>query len=259
MNNGLFTYFLHSPAKFVSRPLTFVNGLSGLSGGFSSLYAVRAEDAEALKQAGSTEGFKGVVYNERLWLDFDSEEASERAGCRLEEMGYDYIAYHTGGRGVHFGILRGTAPSHLLPLQDRAWAKGNFPECDTSIYSHLHLFRVPGGEHEATGKPKQLIVEARTGRSLELPPYEKPILSGVDMGYGTFDVSIFDIPRVMLNSVPAENGHRQHQLVRLVYALKDEALVDLGSALFWVNEVNKMFREPKPQEEVDRLVRGIYG
>jgi hypothetical protein len=249
-------YYLVTPGRLYEPSPTFVHA-SGLPQhrGYSSLYAVSKEQAEAIQQEGTTKGFKGVVWSERLWLDFDSYEAAERAGEKLDACGYDFIAYDTGGRGMHFGILRNALPSHLLPNRDKAWARAHFPEADTSIYTHLHLFRLPGAIHERTGRTKHL-VHRQPGKPLLLPPLPKEAQGVVPDSSG--EASIFNLQRVMANTLPANNGERHHQLVRLVYALRDDAQVSRDTALWWIHEANKLHREPKTFEELERVLASIY-
>lgn len=70
--------------------------------------------------------------------------------------------------------------------------------------------------------------------------------------------SIFDCFRVVANSVPCKNGERHPQLIRLIYALRDEAQVGFSEACWWASEVNKLFEEPKEDHEIEKAVRSIY-
>ena len=229
-------------------------------GGFASLYSVSPEDAKAIEQEGTVARYCGVVWSERLWLDADSDEAAASVKEKLDEMGLDYIAYHTGNRGGHFGILRPIEPSHLLPQRDKAWASAHFGGLvDLSLYTHLHLFRLPGTRHAKTGLPKELVLDVR-GKALQLPKLEKNndrvslrSVRPVSGGY-----SVFDCSRVMGNSVPIGVGDRHAALVRLAYALRDEAQVPFDYALWWMLEVNKMFEEPKNEKEVEAVAQKVY-
>lgn len=258
-----YDHHIHNVGKsYGSRPeFALYSDLLG-SGiqGFSSIYGVDASAAQAIQQEGTTTGFKGVVWSERLWLDFDSYEASDKAGKKLEEMGYDYIAFDTGNRGCHFGILRDAPPSHLLPARDKAWVKAHFEEADTSIYTHLHLFRLPGTIHEGTGKPKTFIGGNDTGKALILPErsedYGKHYIGNVS-GNISSGVSVFDNHRVMANTVPQRSGERHPTLVKLAYALQDHG-VAADSAFWWLSETNKLFDEPKEIECIEQIVRSIF-
>lgn len=250
---------IYSPTKSHTTVPSFIRDTSGMVG-FTSLYNVTEADAQAIVAAGTTATYKGVVGGERLWLDIDSYEAADAVEERLKEMGYGYIAYDSGGRGVHFGINRAAVPSHLLPAQDKAWVQAHFPEADLSIYTHLHLFRLPGTIHETHGREKTL-VDTVEGKTLYLPRLEKKdvklnILASSSSGY---NVSIFDCTRVMANSIPTVSGNRHPTLVKLCYALKDDAGVDANIARWWVGEVNKLSEEPKEDEQLDQIVGSIYG
>jgi len=224
--------------------------------GFSSLYQVTAETAKAIEQAGTVKGFKGIVWSKRLWIDFDDSDAARAADRRLKEMGYDYVCYSTGNRGLHYGILRPIQPSHLLPLMDKAWVKEHFPKADTSIYTHLHPFRIPGTVHEKTGRPKILLFECR-GSALTLPPLKREEMQIVSPGFKQ-GKSVFDCFYVMANTVPVSPGQRHETMVKLLYALKNDAGVSMDIAMWWASEWNRMLSEPKEDHEIEKAVRSIY-
>lgn len=227
--------------------------------GYSSVYAVTEDAAKALVAEGTTAGFKGIVWSERLWMDFDSYEAAEQAESKLKEMGYDYIGYDTGGRGGHFGILRTALPSHLLPQRDKQWATDNFPKCDKSIYTHLHPFRLSGTVHEKTGNRKRVVCEQR-GVSLVLPPFKRETLR-IDTTPGSQrrSKSIFNCYRVMREIRPIGTGGRHQSLVKLIYALRDDAKATSQETLYWCNQWNLLLEEPKTNEEIEKAVQSIYG
>lgn len=253
--NG-FIYHLYSPGKWVTDPVRFINDVgSGAVSGFQSLYAVDATTTTALIRENTAKFFKGVVWSERLWVDVDSYEGAEEVEKTLKKMNLDFVAYDSGGKGAHFGILRDHPPSHLLPMKDKVWVKSHLPPTDTSIYTHMHLFRIAGTVHELTGRRKELVIERR-GSALRLPPLEEKALI---VSEGQLAESIFDCYRVMANTVPAINGERHHTLVRLTYALKDEAKLPAETALWWLFETNKLFNEPKHEDEVTKIIRSIYG
>lgn len=250
-----FSYVLYNPtASYGAKPRFISVRDSGVQG-FISLYQVEETTAKAIESAGTTEGFKGVVWSPFLWIDVDSYEAAEKVEERLQSMELSYTAYDSGGRGAHFCIPRKAEPSHLLPARDKAWVKANFPEADTSIYTHLHPFRIPGTVHEKTGRVKE-VVSGYVGKELELPPYEKRAMKVDPTPSG---VSVFDCFRVMSNISPATRGDRHKQLVNVAFALKDDASVTAQVALWWVSEVNKRFVPPLEDWELEKLIRSVYG
>lgn len=269
-----YAYHLYSPRPDYGTTPVFYHRDDLPKEGFISLYSVDKPTAMAINQAGTCKGYKGIVFSERLWIDVDSYEAADAVEERLREAGYDYVAYDTGGRGAHFGILRLSADSsgilgpglegmfpcsHLLPLQDKQYVQEHFPEADSTIYTHLHPFRLPGTPHHRTGKRKTLVSEGG-GRSLALPAFkqesvERPIgefLSGSKDGK-----SILDITFITRNSEPAKAGERHAQLVRLCYALRDNGY-GINIARWWVNEVNKRFQPKKTEEEIEKVVQSIF-
>jgi hypothetical protein len=257
-----FRYSLYTPGKLHSVAPTFLDSNRIDVEGFTSIYSVDERTAEAIQQAGTTISFKGVVWSDTLWIDVDSYDQASEVEAKLKELGYAYVAYDTGGRGAHFGIHLSCAPSHVLPYQCKAWVAEHFGAlgADLSIYTHLHLFRLPGTHHERTGRPKELVGRYE-GRALVLPRWEPKAgslaLSGV-ASPTSYKNSILDNYRVLANSVPARNGERHTQLVRLAYALKDGQGLDADRALWWANEVNKLFEEPKDEAEVEKLILSIY-
>lgn len=260
--NG-FIYRVYSPGLYYSAKPCFLDpDALGSKTGFASLYAVSDETRKAIEQVGTTKEFAGCVWSERLWLDVDSYEAAEKVENRLKEMGYDYIAYDTGGRGAHFGIARDTAPSHVLPAQDKAWVKKHFPEpeVDKSLYTHLHLFRIPGTLHGTTGKPK-VLVSRQSGKVLVHEPYKpsenRSIATFSNVGAPSGTGSIFDNFSIMSQTGPARNGNRHPTLVRLAYALKAGS-IPIDKAYWWLSETNKMFEEPKGEQEIEKIIKDIY-
>lgn len=255
----LYEYVVVSPIKSHTTTPRFLH-ISACRTGFSSLYAVTQADANAVESAGTTAGFKGSVWSERLWIDIDSYEAADTTESKLKEMGYDYLAYDSGGRGVHFGVLRDALPSHILPSQDRAWVLQHFPEADSSIYTHLHLFRLPGTRHETGGRDKQLVSQQR-GKVLTHPKRSKDDGTASSSNFvpgNSGNLSVFDCIRVMSHSIPTSIGTRHPTLVKLTYALRDEAGAPSPAARWWIGEVNKMAESPHEEEHLDHIIKSIY-
>jgi hypothetical protein len=258
----LYNYYVHTIIKRHTLPPLFLER-SLLTQGFASLYGVSAADAAAITAAGTTAGFKGVVHNDALWVDVDTFSAADETEKRLKELNLDFTAYTTGNRGAHFAITRDAAPSHLLPAQDKRWVQQHLEGlADLSIYTHLHLFRLPGTRHETGGGEKRLVL-THPGVVLTLPAWKKDegaygnsnsddVLSSADAG------SIFRSYRVMSNSVPTKVGNRHPTFVKLLHALRDDARVSPAVARWWLGEVNKMAEEPRDDAHLDDLVRSIF-
>lgn len=254
-----YKYNIYSPTlSYGSKPNFITNGDLSSKAGFSSVYSVKQEDAKAIEEAGTTAGFRGIVWSERLWIDVDSYEAADEVEAKLKEMELDYVAYDTGGRGAHFGILRPCSPSHVLPAQDKEWVKAHFEgKVDLGIYTHLHLFRLPGTVHASTGRTKELVTR-QSGKGLIHGPWQPKhtnTYSRIDpASLGSSSIFInFDI---MAKTIPARVGDRHGNLVRIAYALR-EANVPVEVARWWVYEVNKLFSEPKEESQVEAALRGI--
>jgi hypothetical protein len=248
------TFHLYSLRPTYGAKPNFISRNELPNAGFASLYGVDAGTAQALQQAGTTTGFKGVVWTDRLWLDIDNYTACEAVEERLRRMNVDFVGYDTGGRGGHFGVRRDAHPSHLLPAMDRQWAEANIPEADRCIYTHLHPFRLPGTVHDSTGRTKREACSAR-GSSLTLPPFTKQEMPTIPNSGGQRQ-SVFDCPRVMMNSAP-NNGARHPQLLRLAYALRDLGVSNM-EARWWIAQVNMTFEMPKDEAYLDKLVGSIF-
>lgn len=258
-----YKYSFYSPGKYSPTRLEFItDDCLDNRKGFISLYKIDYNTAEAIKSTGTTKEFKGVCWSERLWIDIDSGEAADRAEETLIKMGLDYVAYFSGRKGAHFGILREHEPSHLLPLKDKMWVMNNFPEADLSLYNAMHLFRLPGTVHEDTGIEKSLVSQSKTTRALKLLELEEVksgnIVSNSPMLPSNNSNSIFDSYRFMCQIKKVRNGNRHSTLVNACYALRDDVKIGLDAANFLVKELNKHFLEPKSEEEVEKIVRSIF-
>lgn len=218
--------------------------------GFRSLYAVDKETAETL-QGTTANQFKGIVWSDKLWLDFDTPESGLEAWRRTAELSLKAELWFTGNRGYHIGIERPHAPSHLLPAIDKEWVTANFPKADKSIYNHMHLWRMEGSRHKKTGDFKKLL-ETRDGDvliladKLETPP-------SVFTRSPTPFQSVFEDVYIMSLTSPCSDGERHQTLMSLGLALKNRG-EPIGFIERWLHHTNLMFPSPKPPEEVDRLV-----
>jgi hypothetical protein len=261
VNNDMdsFIYRIGSSDNILGRPPRFYSStdLAGSGCRFASVYAVRKEDAEAIETtSGTAAGFKGIVWSQKLWVDFDTYEAASEAEKTLDKLGLGYVVYDTGGRGKHIGINRDTKPSHTLPGQDKAWVQANLVGADLSLYWHLHLIRLPGAVHEKTGGIKKLI-KRKEGNSVQLgQPKENEAVSvsEVTTSPGARN-SIFGTWSVMSNITPT--GHRR-QLVELAVALQRDVGVTTEEATWVLLEVNRGFNVPRDVDEIERIVAWAY-
>lgn len=255
---GSYTNVLGRPPQFYDSGLLRQAGCT-----FASVYAVRSDDAQAIQEtAGTAAGFKGIVWSQRLWIDFDdNKDGTDKARQLLIKEGYDYVEYDTGGRGTHFGITRDALPSHILPSLDKQWVKENMEGADLSLYWHLHLIRLPGTTHERTGKRK-VLVGKQSGRSLILPKLlAEPAQLEAESRQSSADrQSIFKVWQVASNLTGSGvTGDRHRQIVLLAVALKNDAHVFMDEAMWVCLEVNRGFDEPKPEDEIVRIVKWAYG
>lgn len=263
VSNAEYIYHVLSDSLYYPKPLLFVTSdLLPKRTGFASIYAISKTSYEAIKRAGTVAGFAGEVWSERLWLDIDSYEVAESVELKLKAMGLDYVAYDSGSKGAHFGILREHAPSHLLPKKDRAWVTKHFPQADSSIYTPLHLFRLPNTTHEKTGRRKEIVSiceDKDKTRSIIFSEIEQKSLRSLPViSKGTsLEESLFKDARILQSIKEAKLGTRHKTLVTIAYALKDKG-TDLTNALWFLHECNKLFPEAKSEVEVEKILSGIY-
>jgi hypothetical protein len=257
---GRYSYYIHSATKHYGSSPNFLHADRIPGSGFTSLYAVTEDTAKAIVEAATTAGFKGAVGDETdtLWIDTDSEEAGRKVAERIKEMGYAHCVYHSGGRGLHIGIHRVAKPSHLLPLQDRTWVEEHFSGlADTSIYTHLHLFRLPGTRHERTGLEKRPLYFSE-GRDLTLPRFQRGSVPETREYSESEGNPLFLSQRVMANVLPHPEGERHPTLVRLAYALRDDVKAPPDAALWLLQEANRGFSAPKSEAQVEQIFRSIF-
>lgn len=255
-----FIYRLGSPTNRLGRPPQFYRSNDLIARGctFASVYAVREEDAICIQETAQTAaGFKGIVWSQRLWVDFDDARAGVAAQLKLKEEGIDHVVFTTGGRGYHIGVGRDASPSHTLPLQDKQWVEENLQGADLSLYWHLHLIRLPGTTHERTGLPKRLLY-SHAGRDITLSPYNPSEERATDVVLATTSrPSLFMNWEIMTRLTP-NPGNRHHQLVKLAKAIQQHGGASMDEARWVLNELNRSFKEPKSQEEVDKIVKWAY-
>lgn len=226
--------------------------------GFRSVYAVRKETAEEIKKTGF-KGYKGEVWAPVLSVDVDNYGHGQEVARQLKTLGIGFRMWDSGSKGIHFEIDRIAPASKHLPFWDKRWVERNIENADTSIYTHLHLFRLPGTRHRETGRKKTLL-ETFQGKAIQ---YEQadltpPTFNNVTV-VGTNDRSIFDDFMIKICSAPQENGKRHQALMTIATILRYNFNEPRTFTERYLHHVNLLFREPKTQEELRRIVDHFYG
>lgn len=225
--------------------------------GYTSVFAFRPEDAAEIKQAGHSRGFaKYPVTSDELVIDLDDGSASVPAVTHeLTRRGASFDTYSSGGKGYHFIVKVTPTLGTDTPTRHRALALQIAPSCDTSLYFHNSLVRLPGTVHELTGAKKRLIGTCK-GSVLELPEvapaaYHTPDLSDRDMLAFAFD----NVSRLLLGPSTA-SGRR-----RALWGVCED-FHRAGAAGHLVQEVlrtvNQTFSPPKEDSEVQRVFHSRY-
>lgn len=256
-DHNLYNYYVHKYNVF-DRDFIINTSDKIPKIGFRSVYAIREEDAERLRKTGFA-GYKGKVWSPVLSLDIDSPERGQETIQQLKVLGYGFKAYVSGSKGVHIDIARVAPPSEHLPYWDKRWVEKNVPGSDTSLYAHLHMYRLEGTRHLDTGNKKTLI-ETHAGRPIlyreddmgtpEIDAYKEA---------ASMDKSLFNDEVLIIWTAPAENGHRHEVLVNIAAKLKYQYKEPREFVERYLHHTNLLFKEPKSYEEIRRIVEHYYG
>lgn len=226
--------------------------------GFRSVYAVDQKTAEELRKNG-VKGYKGPVWSPVLSVDIDSHERGQEVIEQLTTLGFSFSVWSSGNKGIHLEIDRVAPPSDQLPYWDRKWIQANIPAADTSIYSHLHMFRLNGTRHQDTGNKKTLL-----GREQGNPVvYDQDDMTNPEIdAYKTKQSptkSIFNDEILIIWTAPANNGERHQVLKNIATKLRYQYDEPREFTLRYLHHVNLLFSEPKSGEEIERIVEHFYG
>lgn len=257
---------MHSTTKFlylwksavVEKSFKFLAADKLPTFGLSSVYAVPEDTANRMLSEQNYYGYKGEVWSPALWIDVDSYELAEKVKERLLNEHIAFDVYDSGSKGCHFRIVRRHTPSNLLPIKDKQWVEKFAPEADLTLYSHLHLLRLPGARHEKSGRHKVLLSQ-HEGRSLDFEGMaaKEPEIRTVSIEKNA-EGSIFDNFYIMSLTTPAPIGKRHDRLLKTTRGLFNHGKSP-QFALEWLIEVNKRFKEQKTEAELERIVNFIYG
>ena len=143
---------------------------------YRSLYGYGADTASTINSNGHTRDLSGcVVYSDCLIIDCDTTEEAEAVLEIIKNLDIASELWTTGNRGCHIHIP-------IVPMQgtDVIWSQiswlrdiGVWELVDKSIYREGGQIRVPGAEHEKTGKIKEKLLDIE-GEILEIPLRKSP-------------------------------------------------------------------------------------
>jgi len=138
---------------------------------YTSMFYFDNEMVEYFNINKSVKGYKGRVYADYIWFDFDIKEKQTLDEVRnevcffLRNLLNNYgvsmkhsVKYFSGGKGFHIGIpaklVGGISPSNRLPDHVKNFVlklTENIKSIDTGIYNHTRLFRIPNSKHNTSG------------------------------------------------------------------------------------------------------------
>lgn len=233
------------------------------NGGFITVYTYD----ESLPEYFKSNGNKIVGYastnppalSRVFYVDFDDNQAAATdLRNRLIKDKIAFKLYDSGGRSIHFHILREPVVSApYLPVSDRDWAKSSIPGCDLSLYQHSRVFRLPNTVHDKTGK-KKVLIEEHTGSKMYIPLKEVilPTRSKVD---GIDYEGIFNSCVVRNCIFGVDNGARNKTFIAAAICL-----FDLGCTQEWINTFlracNAQCNPPLSEIEIGNIIKyGIRG
>lgn len=225
--------------------------------GFASVYRYSESDAKSMQAAGTYKHFKGVVHNQELLVDSDSEEVSDLVEFWLRQNGVGYKRYTTGNRGKHFHICRESPPTHLLPEYDKVFVENTFKGADLSIYHHVAMYRRQGCTHQKTGLKKQLEAEIK-GKPLQYYlPASLSTTESVSREFREGTRSVFSDRTLSFLTIPAANGHRHAHLTKVAVRL-DQLKQPMSAAFYYLMNLNLLNEPPLPEEDLRRIVNWAY-
>jgi len=125
--------------------------------GYSTVYYFSQEDADEIKESGSSSGFKRyAVGADRIVLDLDDGDSQlEETEKILKDKGLQYEVWFSGKKGYHIYIPTEDMYDKDLPYSHLMYIRSLGIKCDESLYQHGRLLSLPGRIHPKTRKRKQ--------------------------------------------------------------------------------------------------------
>jgi|GEM_PF-5671986 hypothetical protein len=253
------SYFLWKDSR-ESRNFAFLPYDELPNFGYSSIYGVSREDADAMLAKGSYAGFTGVLYpSEYLYIDCDKDEEVEAVESKLSSLKIGFLKVDSGNRGAHFYVLRKIAPSVLVPLADKLWVAKTFgSSCDLKLYSPLHLLRRIGHKHEKTGRLCTQVLACLSKEQLTLDTYELELSMHQFKHSNEYaGQSVFANRKIIEMSVPYFDGER-HASFPLLAKLLFETGNPLEFTIQWLRNVN-MLGDPLDDSKIVKLAKWAHG
>ena len=149
---------------------------SHISSNFMSVFQYPQQTYDYIIKQGSMKDLKGQeVYCDELLIDVDDPSQFALVDSVIQDHGFNYTKYSTGGRSYHWHISIQPMLSIHTPFSIKHFLAGlGLTEAvDTSFYHPAGQFRQEGATHQKTGKIKTLVA-SRQGVVPTIPIVVEP-------------------------------------------------------------------------------------
>jgi hypothetical protein len=227
--------------------------------GFRSVYEYSDADAKEIQAAGTSKNFaRFEQHSSTLFIDLDN---GEKDLPRLKQWIGDSKAnvdlYTSGSKGYHAHVSITPMLGTNVPASQANFAAGLGIEVDPSLYRPGSLIALPGRLHAKTRKRKTL-VERIVGQPIEIPLVE--VKAKLDFSkYTECEGTLQQVLQEMycLTASPPKNGNRYQSLSWLA-KLGSRAGITPYAMFTFLQELNKSWPQPKPQDELERAIKDGY-
>lgn len=231
--------------------------------GYSSIYLLSKEDAQTFKASGSSSGVKDCpVAAYELWIDIDTGLTGlEPVASKIEEAGFEFDLYSSGGKGYHIRIPHALLYDIRLPHSHKMFLKrllgAAFAQVDATLYQHGRLLSLPGRIHPKTGNQKTFLKHF---------PGSRPIIDIVDTevkaNFEKFNPNLELLSEGLLaafdlSCIEPGKGGRHMALWKTAKTLADAGL-EFYTVLDILNGVNSLWTDQKTSDELQQVVSSIF-
>lgn len=250
--------------SFVNRRNANLKPIESLltSVGFRSVYMFNQEDAEIIKDRGSSKGFKYFnLHSDCLFVDIDIKNDEEEAQAladieKLKASNIKFSLWSSGGRSYHLHIPHELKCSRHLPYTHKLIVEKLGIHCDHSLYRANSLFRLPGTIHTRTGKEKVLLGEYGT-KELKFSIQIEPVKEIRERSEScNSPLLIFSTLRDLSLEEVIENRYLKFFSLGCLVFENSTLSYDTILDLFYF--INNSLPEPNEPSEVERAIKGAY-
>lgn len=219
--------------------------------GYSSLYGFLEKPSSAIGLN------KKSVYAEEITLDLDGgDDELAIAEEILQEYGYGYRVYSSGGKGYHVMIPHYPASGLHLPYSHLRWVQDHKLPHDVTLYQHGRLLSLPGRIHPKTKQRKRLVKEVLG--EMAFVHIQEPEIVVAEPKFSDADdlkTAVVRLCSLVVNG-PSQ-GDRHMTLWKMARDMM-KAGWDFDTSLDILLTINDTWENPKTEKEVRKAVRGAY-